>query len=162
MSSSSPQDLSRAFLRVMARWTHEWMRLARARLRAQGLSVAQLMVLRQIQYGGPCSVSDVAQALGVSRAAASQMLDRLVEQGLVARQEDPRDRRHKRLTLTAEGRAFLEGMMDAHRAWAEAVLNRLAAEEREALAQALAALERAVGASGAAGDTEPSPCGDRP
>lgn len=52
--------------------------------------------------------------------------------------------------------------MDAHRAWAEAVLNRLAAEEREALAQALAALERAVGASGAAGDTEPSPCGDRP
>lgn len=160
MPSPSPQDLSQAFLRMMARWTHEWMRLARARLREQGLSVAQLMVLRQLQYRGPCSVSDVAQALGVTRAAASQMLDRLVEQGLVARQEDPRDRRHKQVTLTPKGKAFLEAMMDAHRVWAGEVLARLTVEEREALAQALAALEKAIGDDGTTQDAESPPSGD--
>jgi DNA-binding MarR family transcriptional regulator len=42
---------------------------------------------------GPHSVSALACTVGVSRPAASQLVDRLAEHGMVERRHDPADRR---------------------------------------------------------------------
>jgi len=46
----------------------------------------------------------LADELGVEGPSLVRLLDRLVEDGLVERREDPADRRAKRVTLTAAGR----------------------------------------------------------
>ncbi len=142
--ASSHEDLAAMMLRVLGRLMHQWMHTARGMLRERGLSWAQMMVLRQLLYRGPCTVSEVARHLGVTRAAASQVVDRLVEQGLVAREEDPRDRRQKRITLSQEGRTLMDEATQAHRRWTQDLLASLTPQEREQVRQALQVLEAAL------------------
>jgi DNA-binding MarR family transcriptional regulator len=87
-----------------------------------GLSMSQIGVLFHLSKRSS-DVSDLGDGLGVSNAAASQMLDRLVHQGLIVRSEDPIDRRAKMIVLTEEGRRVLEESVDARQIW----LNELAA-----------------------------------
>lgn len=54
---------------------------------------------------GQATTADVAQHLGVTKQAASQLVDHLVTHGYVERQPDPRDARARLLVLTARGRA---------------------------------------------------------
>ena len=55
----------------------------------------------------------IAEHLGVSNAAASQMVDRLVGMGLLERSEDPDDRRAKALALTEKGKALVLDSIEA-------------------------------------------------
>jgi len=52
-------------------------------------------------------VSDVAEIMGVTAAAASRSTDRLVQRGLIKREVSPDDRRAVQLSLTEEGEEFL-------------------------------------------------------
>ena len=54
----------------------------------------------RLHYGGGCGVNDIGKGFGVSGAAVSQMVERLVQAGLVARVEDPDDRRALVLRFT--------------------------------------------------------------
>ena len=71
--------------------------------RGHGLSMSQLGALLLIHRRGGCGVTDLGDALGVTSSAASQMLERLVQQDLVLRLEDPSDRRVKQIVLTDKG-----------------------------------------------------------
>lgn len=51
------------------------------------------------------SASELMQQLGVSKQAASQLIDTLVIRGYLARQINPEDRRRMTLELTQHGRA---------------------------------------------------------
>lgn len=53
------------------------------------------------------NVTDLATFQGVSTAAASKAVDRLVRLGLLTRTEDPDDRRHICLSLSDEGRQLI-------------------------------------------------------
>jgi len=57
-------------------------------------------------------VSDVAEIMGVTPAAASRSTDRLVQRGLIKRDVSPEDRRAVELSLTEEGEEFLERVRD--------------------------------------------------
>jgi DNA-binding MarR family transcriptional regulator len=54
------------------------------------------------------TVQDVGNTYGVSRQAASQLVDSLVLSGYVAREADPTDRRRMNVTLTERGAAAAE------------------------------------------------------
>ena len=73
------------------------------------LTFAQLKLLKMVSLTDNYTVSDVASFLGVSNAAASRAVDRLVKRDLVDRSEAVADRRAVRLSLTAKGRRLLEG-----------------------------------------------------
>ena len=60
-----------------------------------GLSFSQINILMRLLHGGNTGVSEVGSQLGVTNAAASQAVDRLVQLGLIERTEDPDDRRAK-------------------------------------------------------------------
>src|SRR5512140_763786 len=65
-----------------------------------GLSRPQIHALLHIFHAGECPISDIAGLTQTSPAAASQLVERLVQQGLVERSEDPGNRRVKKLRLT--------------------------------------------------------------
>lgn len=81
--------------------------LARA-LHEEDFSVAQVAALHLVDQEGPVRVTALATSLGLSASAGSRLVDGLVQRGLLARQEDPEDRRAKTLALTPLGRRFVD------------------------------------------------------
>ena len=55
--------------------------------------------------GAPATASELAMHLGVTKQAAAQLVDYLVERGYLRRDPDPTDRRARLLVLTEHGRA---------------------------------------------------------
>jgi DNA-binding MarR family transcriptional regulator len=76
--------------------------------RAERLSVSELAALHQLDRLGSARVGDLADLLGTHLPAASRVVSRLVEAGLVERREDPNDRRAKTLTLSKRGRTLID------------------------------------------------------
>jgi DNA-binding MarR family transcriptional regulator len=116
----------------------------------QGLSVTQIGALIHINSRGACGVTDIGDDLGVTSAAASQMLERLVQGGLVERREDPDDRRAKRIELTERGQRVLRGSLEARQRQFAALADRLSANERNLATAALRTLVARSGAPAAA------------
>ena len=84
-----------------------------ASMKQHGLSTPQIHALMYIFHAGECQVSDIGTLADVSNAAASQLVERLVQQGLVDRREDPRDRRNKLLSLSSKGKElFHESVLE--------------------------------------------------
>jgi DNA-binding MarR family transcriptional regulator len=110
------------------------------------LSLAQLKVLSHL-YELPVpvageeprllAVKDVAEQLGISLPAASRAIEPLVKRRLVLRNEDPLDRRVKRVRLTARGEAAVGRLLATRVASIEAMLEGFTESERDKLAAAL-------------------------
>jgi MarR family transcriptional regulator for hemolysin len=98
----------------------------------------------RLHFAGQADISDVSQQMGITNAAASQLVDRMVRLGLVDRMADPIDRRIKRLALTPEGHALAEKLVDIRRKWMETFTNSLTSRQREAISDALQVLTDAA------------------
>lgn len=101
-----------------------------------GLSMPQVGALFRI-HKSAINVSDLGEELGVTSAAASQMLERLVQLQLILRTEDPDDRRIKRLALTSKGRRVLQDALHIRQNWMGELANSLSESEKEQVAAAL-------------------------
>ena len=108
------------------------------------LSMQHISVLMRLHYHGACGVSEVGAHMGVTNAAASQMVEKLVQMGLLERAEAPHDRRAKQLTLTRKGEAFILKGLEARRRWLEELGGALTAEQRKAVLTALPYLTEAA------------------
>jgi DNA-binding MarR family transcriptional regulator len=100
-------------------------------------SMAMINALFRVHYKGKCGVSDLGDHLGVSNAAASQMLEKMVQQGLVARIEDPQDRRNKLISLTPEGNVLVRESMEARQGWLTELVDLLSPAEQEQIQTSL-------------------------
>ena len=105
------------------------------------ISVEQFHILRHIRRGKE-SVSQLAEAKNISRAAISQGVNVLVNKGLITRTTDSQDRRHVRLSLTQYGNALLDDVFDNTRQWMEEILSQLSQEELNLLMKAMDALKK--------------------
>lgn len=128
---------------VLQEWIGTFMRRSMRHLilymRENELSASQVGALFQIQRGRS-NVSDLGEELGISIAAASQMLERLVRQELIRRSEDPEDRRAKRLVLTDKGCRIVQESLQARQEWLKDLASTLSATERERVAAAVKTL----------------------
>ena len=102
-----------------------------------GLSMPQIGALFHLNRGSTSGISNIGDDLGVTTAAASQMLDRLVQQELILRSEDPDDRRVKNIILTDKGRKILEDILHVRQVWLEDLSTALSAGEKEQIIAAL-------------------------
>src|SRR5512143_182261 len=109
-----------------------------------GLSAPQIHVLLYVYHAGECRLSEIERVSGSSKAAASQLVERLVQQGLVERAEDPRDRRNKRLQLTKKGLGLIRKAIVSNRSLADLMAS-LTPEQRETVQTAFGYLAEAAG-----------------
>jgi DNA-binding MarR family transcriptional regulator len=80
-----------------------------------GLRLRHYAPLWAIRKFGPCPQQQVAHYLGITEPAAAQVVEELVQAGLVARGQDPDDRRRYALELTELGQqrfAIVQDVMD--------------------------------------------------
>jgi DNA-binding MarR family transcriptional regulator len=125
--------------------THQWMDMFMHRsmqgwhhfAKSTGISMPQFSILMQLHYKGTCGMSELSERFDVSAAAASQLVDKLVQSDLLERVEDPHDRRAKKLSLSPKGAALVEnGIQERHR-WMDELAKGLSAEEQSRVAEAL-------------------------
>ncbi len=74
----------------------------------QEINFPQFNLLRLIEHNGDHQIREIASFLGVSQAAASKNVDKLVRLGLVKRQVQEGDRRAVSLNLTLRGRNVIQ------------------------------------------------------
>ena len=136
--------ISEEFSQVLHDWVETFMHRSMhdfIQLRKEsGLSMPQIRALFHLHHGSKCGVSDVGELLGVTNAAASQMIDRLVLKGYIERSEDPVDRRAKQLRLTVKGHFLVSESIEIRRCWMEKLTDALTLEEQKSIIQALTIL----------------------
>ena len=107
-----------------------------------GLSVPEWRILAHLSQTDALSVRDLHQRAGLEKSKASRTAARLEAAGLVEKHDGSSDRRLIELTLTAKGRALIEGLIPIARAFEAQVSADLTAEERTTLTRALLKLSR--------------------
>jgi DNA-binding MarR family transcriptional regulator len=109
------------------------------------VTMQQLKVLTMIAIDPDKATGhELAAQLKVSVATMSGLVDRLVEHGMVSREEDPSDRRVRRLSVTSEGSATIRSLLSSSGTMPTPVLRRLAIEDLRALVRGVVAFDRAV------------------
>lgn len=117
-----------------------------------GLSLGEYEVLVHLSEtpGHALRMNDLALRLHLSPSGLTRRIDRLVRDGLVARQQCPSDRRGYNAVLTDEGMARLRGAAPTHvRGVREHFIDRLDERDLEQLAATLSGV--VIDAAGAAG-----------
>jgi len=109
-----------------------------------GITMAQAKVLHVVVASGEIHMSELVHALGVSLSTVSGLVEKLVDQGYVARRDDPADRRQVVVSPTAAGTALLERFRDLSGAQTRELLERLKPVDLEALDRGVKALHRAA------------------
>lgn len=104
----------------------------------------QFSILMQLHHKGPCGISEISERFDVTAAAASQLVDKLVQAGYLERAEDPADRRAKLLTLSAAGEVLISQGTEERYRWMDDLALVLSVEEREKVSEALTLLTHAV------------------
>jgi DNA-binding MarR family transcriptional regulator len=104
-----------------------------------GLSPAQLRSLFLIAKEGSTNFRKLAEALGVTPSNVTGIVDRLEEQGLVSRTQNPQDRREMTLQATDKGDALVSNLREAGIKRMTEILSLLSLGELSSLAQGLSA-----------------------
>src|SRR5690349_20708132 len=73
------------------------------KVEAEGATVAEWVVLRELYDGADVAPSRLAERLGLTRGAVSKLADRLLAKGLIVRRENEADARGQLLSLSDEG-----------------------------------------------------------
>ncbi|TQS43991.1 MarR family winged helix-turn-helix transcriptional regulator [Cryptosporangium phraense] len=118
---------------------------------SDGVSLVALAVLRRLESEGPGRISELARVERASQPGMTQLVGRLERADLVRRIPDPHDGRGVLVELTDGGREQLARTAAGYAATLDALLSRLDADDRAAVAAAIPALRRLAAVPAGAG-----------
>lgn len=111
---------------------------------SNGLSHPQMMTIGRLYRHGGVGISEMSAHMGTTDAAASQLIDRLVNQGFVERNECAADRRKKEVVLTAKGRAVIDSLNEQSDHLVDAILEQVPQEKLPLITDALTVIIEAA------------------
>ncbi|MEV0588979.1 MarR family transcriptional regulator [Nonomuraea sp. NPDC050310] len=115
--------------------------LLRRAVAGQPVTSQQYAVLGSLEHRAR-RMSELAEEHAVHLPTMTVQINRMEDAGLVARGSDPSDARVRTVELTEEGRARLDVVRQARRAFLAARLETLTPAEQEILARALPVLDK--------------------
>jgi DNA-binding MarR family transcriptional regulator len=132
---AAPTEIERAALDSLRRVVRALRVSNTATRREYRLTAAQVFVLRQVAEHPGQSLSDLAHRTLTTQSTVSEVVGRLVQQGMMRRDDAPEDRRRAVLTLTRLGEEVLlqapetvqERLVDGFRTLSAPVQSALAA-----------------------------------
>ncbi|HTH71734.1 MAG TPA: MarR family transcriptional regulator [Candidatus Pristimantibacillus sp.] len=104
-----------------------------------GQSSARWQVLGRIGYQ-PQTVAQMARDMGHARQSVQRIADVLVQEGLAAYTDNPRDKRTQLLELTPDGAKVLAAIYEQYGAWSKHILTKLSTAQLAAVADAMDAI----------------------
>lgn len=137
---TKPTPITQPLRAWMDVFMHRSMRGWNQFAKSTGLSMPQFSILMQLHYKGACGMSEISERFDVSAAAASQLVDKLVQAGYIERTEDPSDRRAKLLKLSAKGAKLVDDGIQERYRWMDELTSRLSAADQTKISEALSML----------------------
>ena len=130
------QDTALKLLVVMARAFNAVTEfVGREDMEQHGITPTEFAILEALYHKGPLLLGEVQRKILVTSGGITYLVDRLVEKGLVKREQCPEDRRARYAVLTPAGQALIKKIFPAHAARIEQAMSGLTqAEQREATA----------------------------
>ena len=142
VSSATGRRLRRRLVDEMTAWNpREFMAMFR-RIKHGAVSLIHLNVLTVLEMDGPQPMGRLAEALDVSVASMTGIVDRMEKRGLVERRHDIADRRVVLVQPTEAGRAVFTTIAETRRVGLEKMLQQLSDEEVEGLLKGHRALRK--------------------
>lgn len=126
-------SLAEAFWLVARRLRHQ----SREALAPWGIAPSHLRALGVLLRHGPLRAGTLAEHLHIAPRSATEVVDALVERGLVERRPDPADRRATQVAATDRGAELGRAVRAARAAEADRVFAALDEAERAELARLL-------------------------
>jgi MarR family 2-MHQ and catechol resistance regulon transcriptional repressor len=130
------QDTALKLLVVMSRalnavTEHVW----KDDMERHGITPTEFAILEALYHKGPLLLGEVQRKILVTSGGITYLVDRLVEKGLVKREQCAEDRRARYAVLTPAGQALIKKIFPTHAARIEQAMSGLTqAEQREATA----------------------------
>jgi len=112
-------------------------RIEMRRGRGTDLSIPQFRTMGFVQRNPDSSLSDLADYLGLTLPSASKLVDGLVKQKLISRQESTIDRRRLTLVLTPNGESIVNSAREAALANLTKIISCLSHDELGTIHQAM-------------------------
>jgi DNA-binding MarR family transcriptional regulator len=108
------------------------------------LSMAQLKALFVLMHEQPVPIGALADRLGLGMSGGSHLVDRLVQEGLVERSEDPDNRRRTLIRLTPHAESLVRRLQQGRLEQVRRCLRRMEEADLEVLLRGLRALDAAA------------------
>ena len=115
-----------------------------------GVTMSQAKVLYLLGVSGEMYMSELVTRLGVSLSTVSGLVDRIVDQGLATRRDDPVDRRQVVVALTDRGTAFIDHFRELGATQMRELLAHVPDDDLANVSQTLSILARAADRASAA------------
>ena len=100
-------------------------------------ALAMLFQEQHLEGDTPVRMTDVSRRMMISKPAATQVVNRMVDRGLMERLSDENDRRVVYIRATEAGRTFYEEKMDRNLTLVDRVVERMGGDDAETLAALL-------------------------
>ena len=121
------------------------------RFATRGMTLPRFDVLAALDRHGELNMGALSKALLVSNGNVTQLVQKLIREGLVEMRKPPADRRSSIVRLTPEGRQVFAGLARAHQDWIDEIVGDLDFTQRERLYVALGLLKISIGSASAKG-----------
>jgi DNA-binding MarR family transcriptional regulator len=114
------------------------------RFAERNMTLPRFDVLAALHRHGEMKMGELSQSLLVSNGNVTQLVQKLVAEGLVALRKPPGDRRSSIVALTQEGRQVFTRLARLHQDWIDDMLGGLNFTQRERLYVALGILKMSI------------------
>ncbi|MEP6990381.1 MAG: MarR family transcriptional regulator [bacterium] len=112
------------------------------------LTTTEFGILEALLHKGPLLLGEIQRKILVSSGGITYLVDRLVNKGLVRREECPADRRARYAVLTPAGDALIRRLFPKHARKIAAAVSGLSPREQAQATKLLRQLGRSASASG--------------
>lgn len=132
-TSDRKQDTALKLWVVLARAFNAVSQQAAENIAQHNITSTEFGILEVLYHKGPMLLGEVQRKILVTSGGITYLVDRLVEKGLVKREECPEDRRARYAVLTPAGQVLIKRIFPDHAARIEQALSGLTtSEQREA------------------------------
>lgn len=112
------------------------------KLAPYGITIVQSWVLLFLSAQDGSSLKDIAGAIQLDSPVVTGLIDRLVKEDLVVREEDPEDRRSLKISLTPRGRQVVAEIAPTVDEYNQRIKSIITENDADAFERALEVLER--------------------
>jgi MarR family transcriptional regulator, 2-MHQ and catechol-resistance regulon repressor len=127
------EDLNLKTLIALSRCTQNVQKREYKTIKEGGLTVSQFAVLEILYHKGDLRVSEIIDKILATGGNMTVVIDNLVQENLVMRCSDPKDRRVNLISITKEGRNLISEIFPKHLENINEIFNVLTSEEKKNL-----------------------------
>ena len=142
MSAGSLIDFANNVSKLMPDIMREFLKRQTREVAEGNISLPQMLILDILKDKGSMRMGELAKYLGVSMAAATGIVDRLVRSGFALRGGSPDDRRIVNISITLPGKKIIQKHNQARQKALIEIFGSLSASDRDKYIEILSKIQR--------------------